>query len=281
MQTQYIAAYDLESIDVGLAAAEKLVKLHRKHDIPATFFVVGKLLESDPSGFRSLLGDPLFDIQSHSYSHKLLRDSGMHGPGCSLEEVKEEVERGKQLVEDIFGRPCPGMRSACGFTDGMKGQPEQLKIFCDAGLKFISTDLRGPADSIPSLLQQAYWYEEDGFADLLELPGHGWHDCVLKPYAIANVPIIPWPLPEPWIIPDKVPETPEEEFSVHRRWIDKAIERDLPFVSLILHPWSLVKFHPEAKTVDLLLSYVRQRGLGATTYGRFAEQLRSDRSGEE
>jgi hypothetical protein len=100
---------------------------------------------------------------------------------------------------------------------------------------------------------------------------------VLKPYAVASVPIIAWPLPEPWIIPDKVPETPEDEFEVHRRWIDKAAERGLGFVSLTLHPWSLVKFHPEAKTVDLLLSYVRERGMPTTTYGQFAEQLRKAR----
>ena len=70
--TLYIAAYDTESPSC-LAACRKIVEVHRRFDMPATFFLVGKILMADPDDYRELLDDPLFEIASHTYSHKMLR----------------------------------------------------------------------------------------------------------------------------------------------------------------------------------------------------------------
>ena len=83
--TRYIAAYDTENIEHGVAAVGRLVALHKRHEIPATFFIVGRLLEKDGPEYRRLLDDPLFDVQSHSWSHQILKDSRPHGPAVSLE----------------------------------------------------------------------------------------------------------------------------------------------------------------------------------------------------
>ena len=45
--TAYIAAYDTESPRC-LAACRRIVAMHRRHDMPATFFVTGKTLETNP-----------------------------------------------------------------------------------------------------------------------------------------------------------------------------------------------------------------------------------------
>lgn len=45
--TQYIAAYDTESPNC-LAACRKIVDVHRRHDMPATFFITGQTLEATP-----------------------------------------------------------------------------------------------------------------------------------------------------------------------------------------------------------------------------------------
>jgi len=39
--TRYIAAYDTEHIEECLPAVELLVALHRRYEIPATFFICG------------------------------------------------------------------------------------------------------------------------------------------------------------------------------------------------------------------------------------------------
>ncbi len=78
--TSYVFAYDLEDPDLCLRAAPRLVELHRRYEIPATFFVLGTVLERRRVELRALFGDdPLFDVASHTYSHWLLKDNRVHG----------------------------------------------------------------------------------------------------------------------------------------------------------------------------------------------------------
>lgn len=72
--TLFIPAYDTEHATECLPACRAIVEVHRRMDVPATFFIVGKLLEENGKAFREVLDDPLFEISSHTYSHKMLRD---------------------------------------------------------------------------------------------------------------------------------------------------------------------------------------------------------------
>jgi len=267
--TQFIAAYDVENAELCPKALERLVEVHEEAGVPATFFIVGRLLEQKRSELRRLLDRPWADLQSHTWSHKLLRDSLMHGPGVPPAEAKEEIVRGKRSVEDAFGRRCTGLRSGCGFNGGLKGRPDLLEIAVGCGLSFISTDLRGPGDSIPAPLKEPYRYVEDGFPGLWELPGHGWHDNVLK-LGDGKMLTIAWPPLEPWFIPPAPPKTPREEAAIYRVWLDQGVARGLPYVSLVWHPWSHYRFAPGGETVRWTLEYVSSRGLETTTYGAWA-----------
>ena len=244
--------------------------------MPATFFCVGKVLEKRADELRQILGTcELFDIQSHTYSHQLLRDSKMHGPGVSLEEVRREVALGKKLVEDVFERECIGTRTGCGFFGGLQGERERLAIIVEEGIKYLSSDLRGPADSIPSGLMQAYWYEEDGFPHLLEMPGHGWHDNVLKMREFYCL-LSPWPRYVEWGIPRRPVQNPEEEFEVQKRWIDRAVEYGLDYVSLVYHPHSIYTMSEDCRVIRYLMEYLRDRGIPTTTYTQLYRQYAAD-----
>jgi len=272
--TNYIFHYDLESTDLCVKAAPVLAELHQKNNIPATFFILGTVLEQKGNELRSIFSDsPLFDIQSHTYSHKMLRNNRMHGAGISLEEMRKEIELGKKLVEDVFERPCIGVRSGCGFHRGFQGEVERLAILADADIKYFSSDLRGPADSIPAGLVQAYWYDEEGFDELLEMPGHGWHDNVLKAKGGAWL-CLPWPPVLAWGAPNRPPETPEEEFAVQKVWIDRALKEKLDYVSLVYHPHSIYRMSEKCQTMALIMQYVQDEGIPTTTYsalyGRYA-----------
>lgn len=267
--TRYIFAYDLENPEVCVKAAPILARLHERYEIPATFFLLGRVLEQKGTVLKPILDSPLFDLQSHTYSHRMLRDNQMHGPGISLEEVRREITLGKQWVEDTFQRPCIGTRSGCGFFRGMRGEKDRLAVIAEAGMQYLSTDLRGPADSIPSGLQQAYTYAEDGFPNLLELPGHGWHDNVLKAPQAFRLCLC-WPPVLTWGIPNRPVQTPEEEMMVQRVWIDRAVMRGLPYVSLVYHPHSIYRQSEECRIVELLMRYVKAIGLPTTTYTALA-----------
>ncbi len=264
--TTFLAAYDLESLDVGVKAAAAVAEVHRRHDAPATFFIVGRLLERDGDAYREILDDSLFDLQTHTYSHKILKDSLPHGPAVSLAEMEVEVRRGKELVEGVFGRECIGLRTGCGFYKGFQGAPERLAILWRHGIRFVSSDLRGPMDTIPAPFTQAYWYETEGYPELLEIPAHGWHDNVLKGYA-AHVTLFP-PL-YPFAIPREPPATVDEAFAHEKLWVDEAVRQGLAFFSPCLHPWSLYRFDPEIGTVDRMLAYLGRQGIPVSTYAEY------------
>jgi peptidoglycan/xylan/chitin deacetylase (PgdA/CDA1 family) len=268
--TSYVFAYDLEDPDLCLRATPRLVELHRRYEIPATFFVLGSVLERRGAELRDAFGDdPLFDIASHTYSHRPLKDNRLHGPGVSLDELGGEIERGLRLVEEVFERPCVGVRSGYGFYRGLRGERERLRVIRDAGARYLSSDLRGPGDSVPGGLVQAYLYDGEGVSDLLELPGHGWHDNILKGFYPG--PWLAWPPVLRWGIPDQIPRTPEEELAVQRVWIDRALALELDYFSPVYHPHSIYLMTPDCRIVELLMRYTRQRGMTSTTYGALHE----------
>ncbi len=269
---RYIFHYDLENPDLCLKAAPLIAAHHRERGIPATFFILGRVLELRGDDLKPILDDPLFDLQTHTYQHQMLRDNKMHGAGVSLEELRRELSLGKDWLERVFERPCVGVRSGCGFYQGFQGEAQRLAVFAELGFQYMSTDLRGPCDSIPSGLQQAYWYDAEGFPQLLEMPGHGWHDNVLKALGNNQWLCLPWPPMIPWGIPNRAPTTPEEEATVQTAWIDRARELDLDYLSLVYHPHSIYKMNKECATVPLLMDAVQARGITCTTYTALAQE---------
>ena len=264
--THYIASYDTENPGC-LAACGKIVKIHEKYDIPATFFVVGKRLEENPNEYRDLLDHPLFEVASHTYSHKMLKDNPFCGNAVPEDERRAEILKGKEAVERVFDRPCLGIRPGCSFDDGLLGASDVLQTVSESGLLYVSSFSWGPNFTLPALLTEPFTYAEDGFRELWELPAHGWHDNLLKdnngwgPQRIGL-----WPPAMPEAIPSGFISAPEEEFAINRIFLDKAIEDDMTFVSLIWHPWSLDAFDPEMRMLELTFDHVQKLQLKPCTY---------------
>ena len=273
--TTYIAAYDTESPSC-LAACEKIVEMHHKHEMPATFFITGTTLESNPARYRQILDDPLFEVASHTWSHRMLLDHPMCGPSGTPDEVREQVMRGKALVEDVFGRSCRGLRPGCSFVDGLRGAPEVLELVREAGYEYVSSMAWGADYSLPAPLNQPFTYTEDGFPEIWEIPCHGWHENLLKDnnrWGPRRLTL--WPQPWPEAIPADFLKTADDEFAVNRVVLDRARKDNLSFVSLIWHPWSLDRFNPDMEMLDLTFSYVKNVGLQPATYARFFDTLRA------
>ncbi len=271
--TRYIAAYDTES-PACLAACRKIVAVHKRLEMPATFFITGKTLEANAKEYKALLADPLFEVASHTWSHKLLCDNAMCGPAVSAEEKKEEIFRAKALIESVFDQPCVGLRPAVGFDKGFRGAVDVLTLVREAGFKYVSSLLWGPDCSMPALIEEPFHYGADGFADLWELPGHGWHENLLKDHnRWGSRRLTLWPSPMPEGIPTKFVKTPNDEFEVNRIFVEKALEANNRHLSLIWHPWSLHAFDPEMKMLELTFAHVRKLGLTPSTYADLYKQL--------
>lgn len=272
-KTRYIAAYDTESPEC-LEACRTIVEMHKRFGMPATFFILGKTLDANPAEYRRLLDHPLFEIATHTYTHQMLRNNDFCGPAVSLEERRKEIFRGKEAVERVFERPCIGLRPGCGFDNALKGQPETLGLLREAGIQYVSSLLWGPDYSLPALLREPFNYAEDGFPDLWELPGHGWHENLLKDHnRWGPRRLTLWPSPFPQAIPSGFCKTPQDEFEVNKVFLDRALETNKSFVSLIWHPWSLRKFDPDMKMLELTFSHVRRRGLEPCTYAQLHKHV--------
>lgn len=270
--TLYIAAYDVEQ-DSCLDGLERIVELHTEHAMPATFFVVSQLLEKHASIFRSLLdANPLFEIASHTVTHALLREHTLGGPAVPAAQRRTEIIDSKRHLEDFFGQSVRGFRTPYGFEDGLTGAPELLGWVQEAGYQYLSCAAWGPDTSLPAPLREPFRHDEDGYADLWEIPPCGWHENLLKgnnDCGPIRVLLYPASIPEAQL--SKYVETPEEEFAVHRIFLDRAMASGMGHVSLIWHPWSLHRFDPEMKMLDLTFRYVRDRGMAK---GTFADRLR-------
>ena len=271
--TRYIAAYDTES-PACLQACRKIVEVHKRLEMPATFFITGRTLAAHTKKYKALLDSPLFEVASHTWSHKLLRDHVLCGPAVSAEEKREEVFRAKELIERVFERPCVGLRPAVGFDNALNGAAEVLKLTREAGFKYVSSLLWGPDCSMPALIEEPFHYGADGFADLWELPGHGWHENLLKNHnRWGPKRLTLWPSPMPEAIPKGFVKTPADEFEVNRVFLEQAVRTNRTHVSLIWHPWSLYSFDPEMKMLELTFAHARRLGLTPSTYADLWKQV--------
>jgi peptidoglycan/xylan/chitin deacetylase (PgdA/CDA1 family) len=267
--TRYIAAYDTEAPLDCLRACEAIRRVHEQFAFPATFFLVGERLEEEGAGYQDVLGScGLFEIASHTYSHRMLREHCFCGPAATQEERVNEIRLGKQRVEDTFQRECVGLRPGCGFDTGLRGDAWLLNEVQSAGFGYVSSLLWGPQMTLPALLERPFTYAEDGFPGLWELPGHGWHENVLKAHNLSTSTqrLVAWPMPDPDLVVSGPVCTPEEEFAVNKRFIDRAVRDGLPYISLIWHPWSLARFDPGMRMLELTFAYVQELGLEPTTY---------------
>jgi len=272
-RTLYIAAYDTESPNC-LQACRRIVEVHKRLEMPGTFFITGRTLEANTKEYKELLSDPLFEVASHTWSHKLLRDNALCGRAVSAEEKREEIFKAKELIERVFERPCRGLRPAVGFDNAFKGATDVLTLVREAGFRYVSSLLWGPDCSMPALLEEPFHYGADGFADLWEVPGHGWHENLLKDnnrWGAKRLTL--WPSPMPEAIPAQFVKTPEDEFAVNRVFLEKACETGKPHVSFIWHPWSLHAFDAQMKMLELTFAHARKLGLVPGTFADLFARL--------
>lgn len=262
--TTYAPSYDVETIRC-LKGVEQIVRHHRQHSVPATFFVVGELLEDRgwSDELKSLIDDPLFDIQNHSYSHIRIR-FGNEVDDAFLQTLKNELSRTSDLLREVFGRDIVGFRTPMGFGDGLRGEPAILGVLWSAGIRFVSSKVTGPNNTVPAPYAEPFYYEEEDILHpVLEIPAHGWHDNVLKGY---NYCPVAWPPVNDWAYPDRAPQTPDEEYAVWKRWFEHAVHSGLRYFAPIFHPWSVYRFSKQAETIGMITEHVTGAGVPVCSY---------------
>jgi peptidoglycan/xylan/chitin deacetylase (PgdA/CDA1 family) len=159
---------------------------------PVTWYVTGQTLERYPEAFRVAAASGMVDLQAHTYSHLLLKSVLMRNPpthrvhgdrdwyfqaGGTLDEVEWDLVRCQEVFRQVLGREAHGLCGPWGYYRGLGDRLDLLALVHRLGFRVLRTFLRNEWDAQPVPLDwQPYYYDLQGFPDLLELLAHGYQD---------------------------------------------------------------------------------------------------------
>ncbi|MCX6377152.1 MAG: polysaccharide deacetylase family protein [Armatimonadetes bacterium] len=249
-----LIGYDVEAMgrpEVTRAFLRKAEDVHREH--PCTLFLVGKVIEENLADLERLAGNPMFDFQQHTYSHRLLKTVCMEKDGeitvyrgMPFAEIEDEVGRTCDLLKKHFGKECLGLTAPYCYYRGLADRPDILEVLHRLGIRFTRTYGRDEHDFQPVAFEiQPFWYEPQGYDDILEFPIHGWQDVY-------------WRGINGW-------ENVEGYTRYLLQCLDCAAERDLVW-SHGSHDWSSVKDDPDMTIIRAVLDAADRRGVRVQSY---------------
>ncbi|MCL6444395.1 MAG: polysaccharide deacetylase family protein [Alicyclobacillus sp.] len=258
--------YDVESLDstVTRAFLDTAEKIHTRLEAPATLFLVGKTIELNIERLRALQNNPYFDFQSHTYSHKLLKTVCQNDGkgirvfrGASLSEIEDEVVRNNELLHEVLGVSCCGLTGPYNYYRGLSDRPDILAILHKHGIRYLRTYGRNENDWQPVPLDvQPFWYEPQGFPDILECNINGWQDCIKREY-------YGW-------------ENRNDYVRDIKNDLDYVKQNDLVF-SYCQHDWSSIRGDETMWITESIINYALDLGIRIVHYTDFYLEMLSRR----
>ncbi|NQX61320.1 polysaccharide deacetylase family protein [Paenibacillus qinlingensis] len=105
----------------GSGYDEKLIKYLIQEQIPATLFINARWMAANPSIFRALASNPLFEIENHGTEHRPLSVTGKLAYGIAgtknIKEVIHEMKDNADQIEKLTGKRPLFFRSGTAFYD--------------------------------------------------------------------------------------------------------------------------------------------------------------------
>lgn len=257
--------YDVEygdpDSDITRRFLDQAMRVHDSFGAPCTLFVCGMTLANNVNAFKTIAARPdLFDIESHTYSHCLLKTVCQDEDGKitifrggSLPQIRREVKQSVELTRELLGIKIQGICGPYCYYRGLGDRPDILEILHRGGIRFTRTWGRNEKDWQPvELTLQPFWYGPQGFGDMLEIPVHGWQDCI-------------WRAERGW--------SDTEGFTKYQcELIDQVADSDR-ILSLCAHDWSSIREDPEMTIASGILSHARARGLRILSYKAYYEEM--------
>jgi len=167
-------------------------ELFSELEVPVTWYVTGKTLEKYPEAFQEAAQCPQIDLQSHTYSHILLKTvllqvppgREIHGAtdwylrrGGSLEEIEADLAKCQGIFREVLGAPATALTGPWNYYRGLGDRPDLLEIVDRLGFRALRTFGRDEHDGQPvPLAWQPFFYRVQGFPHLLEIMIHDYQD---------------------------------------------------------------------------------------------------------
>lgn len=238
---------------------KEMQRVHTELSAPCTLFVRGATLEQSVPQFQALKENPLFDLQQHTYSHLIFKKIDVfvdgehltHGNDEPVEKIKADVAKASDVFEKNLGFRPLGLTTPYAFYLGLKGRPDILEALHTVGIRFIRSYGRNKVGYSPVPLEvQPFFYVEEGFPDILELPANGWQDCYWR-----------------------------ERYGYKANWerqiytdLDYVAERDY-FLALVQHDWSSIREDKKMQRTKAIILYAQKIGVRIISYRQYYEEM--------
>lgn len=146
-------------VEIGL---RKILDLLDRHEVTATFFVLGWIAERRPQLVREIHRRG-HEIASHGYRHRMIHEQ-------SPDEFREDIGRAKAVLEDLVGEPVVGYRAPTFSVT--RSTLWALDILSDEGYRYDSSIYPIVHDryGIPSHQRSFHWIDLPNGRRILELP---------------------------------------------------------------------------------------------------------------
>ena len=255
-----LIGYDIEKSfepEITERFIDMVLEAQRDLSVKSTFFILGRCIEASPEALKRLTAEPLFELQQHTYSHigvKTLWQIKPDGsvrflPGEPSEIIDKEIVLANRLLKDILGVTCGGIAIPRGFYRGLGDRPDLLEIFYRHGTRYMRSFGRNENDWQPvSLDVQPFFYEVQGYPDMLEIPVQGWQDCL---WYDANGAA-----------------SGEGYLSYLKSMVDRIQERDLTW-AFVQHDWSTVEFDPNFSITRAFIEYALEKGVSFMSHSEY------------
>ncbi len=263
-----LIGYDVEnSADPGIVSRflSKVEEIHKEFSAPATFFLVGKVVENNWRELADLHRRcRLFDYQQHTYSHMLLKTVCMDDgkritvvKAGSLEQIEDEISRANRILKEKLGVECQGLTGPWGYYRGLCDRPDILEILDRNGICFTRTWARDHKDYQPVPFDiQPFWYQAQGFPNILEFALHGWQD-------------VHWRNVNGW-------DNLSGYLAMLRKTADMVADRGIVW-SHGSHDWSSIRSDPEMSVIRGLIEHALGRGIRIVDYRTYYMEAMSTR----
>ena len=263
----FLPAYSVESLeserpDVVGNFVRVAANLHCEMEMPCTFFLRGRALEEHQEGFRRLRDEcgELIDFQQSTYSGlplKTVCQENNEGTklfrGGSLEECRADIGRASGVIVRVLGVSPIGLAGPLGYYRGLSDRPDILQALHELGIRFTRTYTRNARDWSPlSFETQPFRYGEQGFPGMLEIPGQGWPDCVLK---------------------DALSDSGLDRFIRHiKKDLDYVVAKKLTW-SFMQCDWACLFNDPQMSATRAILEHVRELGFKVQTHAAYYQEF--------
>jgi peptidoglycan/xylan/chitin deacetylase (PgdA/CDA1 family) len=238
---------------------DALVKVHEARGAPCTLFIKGKTLEHSMDQVKNLLGNPLFDIQQHTYSHLIFqhidcytgKQHEIYGKNEPIKKIKKDVEKASIVFQRHLGFVPMGLTTPYAFNKGLSDRPDILKILHDTGIRFIRSWGRNEQGYSPVPLSvQPFFYDIQGFPDMLECPVNGWQDCI-------------------WRSDHGYSARWDEQFNSD---LDQVMDRG-GYIALCQHDWSSIQEDPAMSMTAAIIDHAIEKGARILQYKTLYEEM--------